>query len=82
MKDKISLIKLWVKKAESDFITAYNSLKIKPHPPLDTVCFHAQQCAEKYLKASLTCLFPAVLPQGVLVEGKIENRRFSGYYRS
>ena len=27
--------------------------KIKPEPPLDIVCFHAQQCAEKYLKTYL-----------------------------
>lgn len=27
--------------------------KIKPNPPTDTICFHAQQCAEKYLKAYL-----------------------------
>ena len=26
----------------------------RPDPLLDAVCFHAQQCAEKYLKAFLT----------------------------
>lgn len=54
MKGKIDLVKLWIKKAENDLINAQNSIKIKPQPPLDTVCFHAQQCAEKYLKAFLT----------------------------
>jgi HEPN domain-containing protein len=53
MKGKIDLTKLWIKKAENDLITAKNSLNIKPEPPLDTICFHAQQCAEKYLKAFL-----------------------------
>ncbi|MHA1506781.1 MAG: HEPN domain-containing protein [Candidatus Asgardarchaeia archaeon] len=43
-----------MKKAENDLINAKNSINIKPKPPLDTVCFHAQQCAEKYLKAFLT----------------------------
>lgn len=53
MRGKIDLVKLWIKKAENDLITAKNSIKIEPEPPLDTVCFHAQQCAEKYLKAFL-----------------------------
>lgn len=53
MKDEIDLVKLWIKKAENDLITAQNSINIAPEPPLDTVCFHAQQCAEKYLKAYL-----------------------------
>jgi HEPN domain-containing protein len=26
----------------------------KEKPPCDTVCFHAEQCAEKYLKGFLT----------------------------
>jgi len=53
MKEKIDLVKLWIRKAENDLINAENSIDIKPKPPLDTVCFHAQQCAEKYLKAFL-----------------------------
>jgi len=54
MKEKIDLVNQWIKKAENDLITAKSSLNIKPTPPLDTICFHAQQCAEKYLKAYLT----------------------------
>ena len=54
MKEKIDLVKLWIKKAENDLITAKHSLTISPEPPFDTICFHAQQCAEKYLKAFLT----------------------------
>jgi len=53
MREEIKLVKLWIKKAENDLIHAENSIMITPKPPLDTVCFHAQQCAEKYLKASL-----------------------------
>jgi len=54
MKDKIELVRMWIKKAENDLITAKHSMTIKPLPPFDTICFHAQQCAEKYLKAYLT----------------------------
>ena len=53
MKEKIDLVKLWVKKAKSDLINAKHSIDIEPEAPLDAVCFHAQQCAEKYLKAFL-----------------------------
>ena len=42
----------WVEKAEEDFALAKSSLQRRK--PLATgACFHAQQCAEKYLKALL-----------------------------
>ena len=44
----------WVEKAEHDFTTAEHTLTLKANCPYDTVCFHAQQCVEKYLKALLT----------------------------
>lgn len=44
----------WVAKAEEDF-AVIQALIRKQTPSLhDAVCFHAQQCAEKYLKALLT----------------------------
>jgi len=43
----------WIKKAESDLKTAEHTLALKEKCPFDNVCFHAQQCAEKYLKALL-----------------------------
>ncbi len=43
----------WVKKAEDDLKTAEHILTLKKNCPFDAVCFHAQQCAEKYLKALL-----------------------------
>lgn len=43
----------WIKKAEGDLKTAEHALTLKERCPFDTVCFHAQQCAEKYLKALL-----------------------------
>ena len=65
----------WVQKAEGDFSTAVREFRARKEPNFDAVCFHAQQCAEKYLKArlqeaglpgsrthSLTALLDAVLP--------------------
>jgi HEPN domain-containing protein len=42
-----------VEKAEHDLITAEHTLSLRERCPYDMVCFHAQQCAEKYLKALL-----------------------------
>ena len=44
----------WVAKAEGDFATAGRELRPRTAPNYDAVCFHSQQCAEKYLKAFLT----------------------------
>lgn len=43
----------WVAKAEGDFATAVRECRVRRQPNYDAVCFHAQQCAEKYLKAFL-----------------------------
>ena len=43
----------WVIKAEGDFNTAQREMSAKESPNYDAACFHAQQCAEKYLKARL-----------------------------
>jgi HEPN domain-containing protein len=43
----------WLAKAEGDFATAERELSVSDNPNYDAVCFHAQQCAEKYLKARL-----------------------------
>ena len=42
----------WIEKAEGDYRTAKWGLQA-PDPVYDTICFHAQQCIEKYLKAWL-----------------------------
>jgi HEPN domain-containing protein len=52
--DKVILvIREWVGKAENDLKTAVHTLEMEEDCPTDTVCFHAQQCVEKYLKAFL-----------------------------
>lgn len=43
----------WIDKAEGDFATTQASYRTRKRPNYDAVCFHAQQCAEKYLKARL-----------------------------
>ena len=42
----------WLVKAENDLLNIENNLKAS-NVPWDTVCFHAQQAAEKFLKAFL-----------------------------
>ena len=43
----------WIKKAEGDLVTARRELRARSAPNYDSACFHAQQCAEKHLKALL-----------------------------
>jgi len=42
----------WIAKAEADYAGA-SGLNRRKRPLPDLVCFHCQQCAEKYLKAFL-----------------------------
>jgi HEPN domain-containing protein len=48
-------VRQWIVKAEHDLCNAEHTLTIRDEEcPFDTVCFHAQQCVEKYLKSWLT----------------------------
>jgi len=47
------LTREWIDKAEGDFATGSREIRVRKSPNYDAVCFHAQQCAEKYLKAVL-----------------------------
>ena len=49
----LELARLWFGKARNDLVTARQTLLLETGPT-DTVCFHAQQAAEKSLKAFLT----------------------------
>jgi HEPN domain-containing protein len=49
----LSELRQWVLRAEEDLLNASNTLKLGRRCPVQTVCFHAQQCAEKYLKSLL-----------------------------
>lgn len=74
--DNRDVAKEWFLKAENDLITA--EILIKNNGPTDTICFHSQQCAEKYLKGFL-CFNNVVPPKIHEVEkliilcGKIDN---------
>lgn len=43
----------WVQKAEGDYVTATELLKLRLLNITDSACYHCQQCAEKYAKAYL-----------------------------
>ncbi|MBI5303813.1 MAG: HEPN domain-containing protein [Chloroflexi bacterium] len=47
------IVNEWIEKAESDYHVAERELRVRKNPSYDAICFHAQQCAEKYLKAFL-----------------------------
>src|SRR5947209_6240307 len=52
----VRLVRQWVTRAEEDLLTAEHTLTLGETCPHSTVCFHSQQCAEKYLKGLLVFL--------------------------
>lgn len=46
-------VKEWAAKAEGDYNTALREWRVRKERNHDAVCFHAQQCIEKYLKGFL-----------------------------
>ena len=48
------LIREWIVKAEEDYAVLEVLSHQRKRRVFDSICFHAQQCAEKYLKALLT----------------------------
>ena len=48
-----ALTQQWIRKAEEDYRVCRRELAVRRGASLDAVCFHSQQCAEKYLKAVL-----------------------------
>ena len=52
MSEEIEIARQWLDKAKNDLLNADNNLKSE-EVPFDTVCFHCQQAAEKFLKAYL-----------------------------
>jgi len=53
MTGKENVIKKWIQKAEVDIKTAKILIESED-PPTESICFHAQQAVEKFLKAYLT----------------------------
>ncbi len=54
-------IREWIAKVEGDYRTAGRELRVEADPNFDAVCYHAQQCIEKLMKALL-------IQQGVVFE--------------
>ena len=66
----LQLVTQWVAYAEEDLRTAEYLLTMDRDCPVRSVCFHSQQCIEKYLKAVLTCRsveFPKIHDTGELL---------------
>jgi len=91
--DKISIVaREWMAKGDNDLKNAAHTLKLGSRCPTDTVCFHAQQCVEKYLKAFLVVLeieFPrshdigilmSLLPRGINLSMTIEDQQMLTEY--
>jgi HEPN domain-containing protein len=49
-KTKNDIIDSWIKKADRDLEVSQREIKL-PEPLTDIICFHAQQAAEKFMKA-------------------------------
>lgn len=49
----LEVVAQWVLKAESDLKTAALLLRVRRDCPTEIICFHVQQCVEKYVKAML-----------------------------
>ena len=54
--DSINEALRWVDKAEHDLLAAEHTIQLAPKGLTDIVCFHCQQCVEKYFKALLVYL--------------------------
>lgn len=72
----------WVAKAEGDFLTAGRELRARKAPNYDAVCFHAQQCAEKYLKAVLQDNKKNIPKIHNLIELMLLCEEIDSYYRN
>ena len=49
----VQLVREWINKAEEDFKVALKLSRSRKDKFYDTICYHSQQCIEKYLKAFL-----------------------------
>jgi HEPN domain-containing protein len=49
-----AILNEWIEKAKEDYGVAIRELRARKNPAFNAICFHAQQCIEKYLKATLT----------------------------
>jgi len=86
--DKVlAIAREWTAKGDNDLKNSQHTLKLGKECPTDTVCFHAQQCVEKYLKAFLVALekpFPrthdvesliSIMPKDIRLGLTVEEQR-------
>ncbi len=67
----VAQVRGWVQKAEHDFLAAKNTLPLTQKGLADIVCYHSQQCVEKYIKALLIVqgvVFPKTHDLRILLE--------------
>ncbi len=50
------IVSEWITKASNDLDTALRESRVTQSPNHDAVCFHARQCVEKLLKATIVSL--------------------------
>lgn len=75
--ENLEVVHQWIEKAEHDLKNAEHTLTLEEDCPFDTICFHAQQCAEKYLKALLVSQsldFPKTHDLRILVQLVLSKR--------
>ena len=68
--EALRLARMWAERAEEDLFVAGQLLSPGESCPYSTICFHAQQSVEKYIKALLVSLsipFPKVHDVGELL---------------
>jgi HEPN domain-containing protein len=56
-KELESQVYRWIEIAEEDLLLAKHAFSLKSNIPYRLICYHAQQCAEKYIKAFLVSKF-------------------------
>jgi len=80
------IIKLWMIKADNNLKTGKDEF-VAENPATDTVCFHMQQCVEKYLKVFLvfkgkeiskTHNLALILQQCIEIDPEFEKLRIAG----
>ena len=69
----------WISKAEGDFAMVERESRARKNPNFDGICFHAQQCAGKYLKprlceSEISFSIPT-LTTGPIIQEKIKRAR-------
>ena len=69
--ERLNEVRKWAEKAEEDARAVEILVRAREESPASAICFHAQQCVEKYLKAFLTwraVLFPKTHDLAELVD--------------